>query len=112
MATSARPISRALVAEDNPGLCTAIARLAQRWSDDVVMAVQSPLELSAAKFGSVPRYYIECLKDVALAPEVQRQFYQRTPCRKIYPLEASHSPFFSMPQDLSKILCEIADNTD
>lgn len=69
---------------------------------------ESPLELSNAKFGSVPRYYIECLKDIALAPEVQRRFYERTPCRRVYPLETSHSPFFSQPHELSKILCEIA----
>ena len=68
----------------------------------------SRFELSEEKFGSVPRDYIECLNDAALPLEMQRRIYQRAPCRKIYRLEASHSPFFSMPGELCEILCDIA----
>lgn len=68
----------------------------------------SPLELSTQNFGRIPRYYIACQQDAALTPEVQRAFYERTPCRKVYQLESGHSPFFSHPDDLCRILCEIA----
>jgi pimeloyl-ACP methyl ester carboxylesterase len=70
------------------------------------------IELSEEKFGSVPRDYIECLEDAALPPEMQRTFYERTPCRNVYRLEASHSPFFSMPGELCRILCDVANQPE
>ena len=71
----------------------------------------SRFELSEANFGSVPRDYIECLNDAALPPERQQQIHQRAACRKVYRLEASHSPFFSMPGELCEILCDIANQS-
>ncbi len=68
----------------------------------------TPLQLSDKNYGSVPRFYIECTKDKAVTPFIQRKMYTETPCEKIYSMETSHSPFFSRPQELSNILCEIA----
>ncbi|MBL7740694.1 MAG: hypothetical protein JNK14_15860 [Chitinophagaceae bacterium] len=34
--------------------------------------------------------------------------YTETPCKKVYAMATSHSPFFSQPQELTDILCEIA----
>jgi hypothetical protein len=36
--------------------------------------------------------------------------YTETPCEKVYSMEASHSPFFSKPEELVDIFCEIAGN--
>lgn len=67
----------------------------------------TPVILSDAKFGTVPRYYIECTNDNAINIALQRDMYTATPCKKVFSLTAGHSPFFSMPQQLITIFAEI-----
>jgi hypothetical protein len=68
----------------------------------------TPLQLTEENFGSIPRVYIECTEDKAVTPFIQRKMYTEMPCEKVYSMQTSHSPFFSKPQELSDILCEIA----
>ena len=68
----------------------------------------TPLELTEENYGRVPRIYIECTEDKAVTPFIQRKMYTETPCEKVYSLPTSHSPFFSRPQELTDILCDIA----
>lgn len=68
----------------------------------------TPLQLTEDNFGIVPRFYIECTEDRAVTPFIQQKMYAETPCRKVYSIATSHSPFFSQPQQLCDILCEIA----
>lgn len=72
----------------------------------------TPLQLTEENYGRVPRYYIECTEDRAVTPFIQRLMYTETPCKKIYQLPTSHSPFFSKPQDLCNILEEISGLAD
>jgi pimeloyl-ACP methyl ester carboxylesterase len=69
----------------------------------------SPLALSDDGFGRVPRDYIVCLQDEAVRPEAQLEMARRHGCRNVYSMDRSHSPFFSAPGELAKILGEIAD---
>ena len=66
------------------------------------------LQLTEANFGSIPRYYIECTQDRAVTPYIQQIMYTTTPCKKVYKMDASHSPFFSRPNELVDIFMEIA----
>lgn len=68
----------------------------------------TPLELSEEKYGSVRRFYIECTDDKAVTPFIQKKMYTETICEKVYSIQASHSPFFSKPEELSVLFCEIA----
>ena len=69
--------------------------------------VSSP---SAGTAGSeVPRVYIECLQDKALGPATQKKMYTALPCRKVYSLPTSHSPFISAPEQLAACLLDVAD---
>lgn len=68
----------------------------------------TPLQLTDKNYGSVPRYYIECTQDRAVTPFIQQKMYTEMPCSKVYSLNTSHSPFFSKPQELVNIFCEIA----
>lgn len=68
----------------------------------------TPLQLTEENFGSVPRYYIECTEDRAVTPFIQQKMYEETPCKKVYRMATSHSPFFSQPEKLAAIFCEIA----
>lgn len=67
----------------------------------------TPLQLSEEKFGSVPRVYIECTEDRAVTPFIQRKMYTEMPCAQVFSMATSHSPFFSQPQELADILCEV-----
>lgn len=54
-----------------------------------------------------PRFFIECLRDRALAPAVQRWMYTESPCDMVYSLPTSHSPFLSAPGALAECLLDI-----
>ena len=77
-------------------------------SNEPVESGITPLELTVENFGSVPRYYIECTDDRAVTPFIQRIMYTETPCKKVYSMHSSHSPFFSKPHELTRIFEEIA----
>ena len=68
----------------------------------------TPLQLTEENFGSVPRYYIECTEDRAVTPFIQQKMYEETPCKKVFSMATGHSPFFSQPEKLAAIFCEIA----
>ena len=52
----------------------------------------------------IPRRYVECLQDRALPIEQQREMISLAGCDSIHSLDASHSPFFSMPAELATLL--------
>jgi pimeloyl-ACP methyl ester carboxylesterase len=64
----------------------------------------TPLRLSEANYGSVPRVYVECTLDRAISIEIQREMYLRSSCRRIYTLNTDHSPFLSMPGELTGVI--------
>jgi pimeloyl-ACP methyl ester carboxylesterase len=68
----------------------------------------TPLSLTEKNFGRVPRYYIECTDDRAVTPFIQEKMYTETPCKKVYRMATSHSPFFSKPAELVNILLDIS----
>jgi pimeloyl-ACP methyl ester carboxylesterase len=67
----------------------------------------TPLQLTEENYGSIPRVYIECTEDRAVTPFIQRKMYTETPCEKVYRVPASHSPFFSKPNELVDILLAV-----
>jgi pimeloyl-ACP methyl ester carboxylesterase len=66
------------------------------------------LNLSAARYGSVPRHYIECLNDQTIPISDQRMMQDLQPCRSVTSLDADHSPFLSRPRELADALLKIA----
>lgn len=76
-------------------------------SHEPIESGMTPLRLTAENFGRVRRVYIECTEDRAVTPFIQRKMYTETPCERVYQMQTSHSPFFSRPQELTDILCEI-----
>jgi pimeloyl-ACP methyl ester carboxylesterase len=77
-------------------------------SHEPVESGATPLQLTAENYGSVRRFYIECTADKAVTPFIQQKMYAEMPCEKVYKMDTSHSPFFSRPEELVNILCEIA----
>jgi pimeloyl-ACP methyl ester carboxylesterase len=64
----------------------------------------TPMRISEANFGRVPRIYIECLHDRAISIAFQRNMCAKLPCSRVITMNTSHSPFFSAPQELAENL--------
>lgn len=61
-------------------------------------------EATAARWGRIPRVYIECTLDNALPIETQRLMISENPGTTVASIESSHSPFFSQPDRLTEII--------
>ncbi|KAL5741423.1 hypothetical protein ACOSP7_028155 [Xanthoceras sorbifolium] len=71
--------------------------------------VLEKLSLSDLKYGSVRRYYIETPEDNAIPISLQESMINSSPPKEVFRLKgADHSPFFSKPQALHKLLVEIS----
>jgi pimeloyl-ACP methyl ester carboxylesterase len=55
-------------------------------------------------FGRVPRVFIECLRDGAITPAMQKAMYTATPCERVISMDTDHSPFFSASAELARHL--------
>lgn len=66
------------------------------------------LNLSQARYGSVPRHYIECVHDRTIPISDQRMMQALQPCASVTSLDADHSPFLSRPSELADALIKIA----
>jgi pimeloyl-ACP methyl ester carboxylesterase len=67
----------------------------------------TPLDLTADRYGRVPRSYVETTWDRVISPAAQRQMRQALPCDSVFSLETDHSPFLSQPEALARILISI-----
>jgi len=84
-------------------IATAKANLVPQASELITAKVR----LTDARYGSVPRVFIECLQDGAIPIEMQRQMVAALPCERVFTLDTSHSPFFSAPQELADHLLSL-----
>jgi len=63
-----------------------------------------PVKVTDSIYGAIPKYYILCTKSKDLDKTL---LSTHVPCKKVYTLPSSHSPFFSMPEKLADILNEV-----
>jgi pimeloyl-ACP methyl ester carboxylesterase len=77
----------------------------KRLSKQALAPLGTPVSVSNAVYGVIPKYYILCTNskdlDKTLLPT-------RVKCKKVYTLYSGHSPFFSMPKKLVALLSDIA----
>lgn len=87
----------------------ALARAAAaRLTPQPTVQSRTPVQLTAARFGRVPRYYIEAQQDRSVHLELQRAMHARQPCREVFALDTDHAPQLSAPGALTAILLEVA----
>ncbi len=67
----------------------------------------TPMQITDANFGSVPRFYIECLRDRAIPLQLQRRMVASLPCKSVLTIDTDHSPFFSTPERLADLLLSL-----
>ena len=64
------------------------------------------MAISDERFGSIPKFYIECTQDQAISLENQRAMQSTVGCRRVATMETSHSPFLSSPARLADHMME------
>jgi len=75
----------------------------------------TPIKTTKDRWGSIKRVYIKTSRDYAVRPALQQFFIDKAdaivPKNKtdVFELDTDHSPFFSNPEGLAKILIEIAE---
>ncbi|WP_343666062.1 alpha/beta fold hydrolase [Paraburkholderia tropica] len=62
--------------------------------------------LSAARFGRVPRVYIEATLDRSVLLPLQRRMQALVPGARVRTLECGHVPQLAQPEALARIVCE------
>jgi pimeloyl-ACP methyl ester carboxylesterase len=75
-------------------------------------AITTPISVSEARFGSVPRAYIEATKDQVMPLSLQRSMQARLPCGPVFTIESDHVLPSSAPEELANRLIEIANRID
>lgn len=62
------------------------------------------LALTPARFGRVPRHYVECTEDRTMKIETQRLMQKLVPGARITTLHSDHSPYLCRPEELAAVL--------
>jgi len=82
-------------------------RAMERLRPQPIAISTTPLSLTEERYGSVPRWYIECLYDNSIRIARQRAMVKTLPC-KVITMECGHTPFYSQPEELVDHLGAIA----
>jgi pimeloyl-ACP methyl ester carboxylesterase len=85
-----------------------VTRALSRLTPEPVAPFECPLALTDKRYGQVPRFYIECLRDRAVPLSLQRAMHAAAAFERVYSIDTDHSPFFSAPEDLVETLHSIA----
>jgi hypothetical protein len=66
--------------------------------------LNTPVAVTDGVYGAIPKYYILCSQ----AKDLDKTSISRNVrCEKVFTLESSHSPFFSMPEQLVHVIEQI-----
>lgn len=98
-------VAALLYNETDPAL---VERALARLSPEPIVGLDAVARLSAARYGRVPRAYIECLRDRVMPITVQRRMREDVPCDPVFALDSDHSPQFSDPDALADALEAVA----
>jgi pimeloyl-ACP methyl ester carboxylesterase len=79
-------------------------RASRRLAAQAVRPLLEPATVTSARFGHVPRAYVECGQDRAIPLESQRRMRAVLPCDPVWTLDCDHSPAVSASEELTQIL--------
>jgi pimeloyl-ACP methyl ester carboxylesterase len=80
----------------------------RRLVPESLAAVDASVSITPGRAGSVPRVYIECLRDRMLPLGTQRAMQQAVGCERVLTIDTDHSPFLSRPRELADHLLSLA----
>jgi pimeloyl-ACP methyl ester carboxylesterase len=73
----------------------------ENFSRQSIAPLVTPVKVTDNVYGKIPKYYILCTESKDLNKAI---LPTRVKCEKIIKMNTSHSPFFSKPKELAKIL--------
>lgn len=82
------------------------APLATQAGAEPTQPVGTPIAVTDARYGKVPRVYISTKNDRVVSPALQQQMYTATPVEKVLTIDSGHAPYLSHPEDLSSMLLD------
>ena len=83
------------------------AQLLAHHKADALAPFVTPVALTDANFGSIPKTYIYTTLDKAIAyPLQQRMVHDNKTVQKTYAVPSSHTPFYSMPEVIASMLLQ------
>ena len=85
-----------------------IAWAMQRRRPQPLAPFTKPVAVDEAVLAAIPRSYVLTTHDQSIPPRLQRRMIAEHPCRKIFELDADHSPYLSATGDLVDALLELA----
>ena len=85
-----------------------VERALERMTPEPVFALTTPLKLTAERYGTVPRAYVECLRDETVTPPLQKAMQARVPCQHVRAIDTDHCPAYSAPELVAAVLDELA----
>jgi pimeloyl-ACP methyl ester carboxylesterase len=68
----------------------------------------TPLHVTAERFGGVRRCYLKTAKDRAVTPMLQDAMLAKLPCAEVATMNTSHTPFLAAPAEMAKSLIRLA----
>ena len=75
---------------------------------EALAAFVAPVHLSKEGHGSIPRAYVECVRDGAITIGLQRHMVAAQPCDPVVTIDTDHSPFLSRTRELADHLLALA----
>jgi hypothetical protein len=84
-------------------------RMIARFCPEPAASFHWPMRVTAERFGTLPRLYVETLRDRAIPIELQRMMQQRLPCRTVITMDTDHAAAASGPQELGAHLSAMAE---
>jgi pimeloyl-ACP methyl ester carboxylesterase len=70
-------------------------------------AMGAPVAISEERAGSVPRVYVECLRDRAITIRKQREMHSARGVGRVLQIDTDHSPMLSTPRELADHLLSL-----
>ena len=69
--------------------------------------LDTPVETTEERYGSVPRAYVRCARDRAITPDFQREMHAGLPPESIYSVDADHAAHLSAPDEVVEALLDL-----
>ena len=78
--------------------------LISNFRPEALAPLQTAVTLTDKNFGQVNKIYIHDVDDIVVGYKLQQQMVKDAGINKVYKLNSSHTPFFSIPNELAEII--------
>ena len=85
-----------------------IAWAVARRRPQAVAPFATPVSIPAGALDGLPRAYVSCLQDRAIAPPLQRRMIAENPCVDVVEIDTDHAPYLSATSELLDALTRFA----